>query len=169
MLVLIAQVDDNANNWKMLLAQGAMGIMFAIAYWIREKAKERRDTRVEAKIDGNTALCATSLVSGGTLPKTAPCIPAVAKALSETRASCESSTAYADKAVLTAHEAMEKANIPIQSQDLLVQKLMKEIADLIAKEARHNANNVENNKVWAAEVERLKAKLIEVETKLETH
>lgn len=120
------------------------------------------------KLDANTALTATSLVSSGNLPKSAPCIPAVAKALSDSPQSCQSAITYADTAISKAHETMEERNIPIQSQELLVKKMQVMIADLIAKEARHNANNIENAKVWAAEAERLKAEMAAIKANNQT-
>lgn len=174
-MILLAQASDGGetfarlvNQLELLVGLILVTITIGLANIVLTYLNRMISKILGTKMDGNTTLCATHLVSSGTLPVAAPCIPAVAKALSETQADCQSSITYADTAISKARETMEKSNIPIQSQDLLIKRLVKEIADLIATEARHNANNVENSKVWAAEVERLKAKVAGIEHKTST-
>lgn len=139
------------------------------------------------KLDGNTALCATSLVSSGNLPKSAPCIPAVAKALSGDQH--ESSCEYAAKATAVAYETMVREGVPIQGPDVLVEKLRAAIVETITREGmtfshqedlfgkmhemlvrtqrasertaeteqRHNTNNVKQIEANMEEIARLKA------------
>lgn len=162
-------------DWKTIIANGMYFVLLAIAYAIREWVNGHARLRMENKLDGNTALCATSLVSSGNLPKAAPCIPAVASALSSQTgrdgvAACE----YAAKATAVAHATMEREGIPIQSQDLLVQKLRSVIAestsadliqDVRVREERHAVNNAAWVKVLKEEVDRLKAEMAEVRGK----
>lgn len=168
------------TDWKTILANGGFLLLAALAYslreWVSEKkrqAKEAEDerkrkadreeerertARLENKLDGNTALCATQLVSSGNLPKAAPCIPEVAKALSADAASSKSACEYATAATAVAHDTMAREGIP-QAHDVLVQKLAAMLEETRAKEERHNQRNAENAKVWEAELERVKAEV----------
>lgn len=175
-------------DWKTILANGALTVLLAVAYAIREwvngwraereriKADEDR-ARIETKIDGNTALCATTLVSSGNLPKAAPCIPAVAKAISQPGAAT-SACEYVATATAEAHDTMEREGIPIQSQDLLVKKLhamlvetqkradkaeeqiedtQEQVEEARAAEKRHNENNMLHVKGLHEALDKMKA------------
>lgn len=140
-------------TWQVIVAIAFASVLQAIAYAIREGANNKKMSRLQTSLDGNTALCATNLVSSGNLPHAAPCIPAVAKAISSTAAGCSDAATYAQAATTVARETMRAEGIPIQSQDLLVDKLHAKISenrekveDVAAKESRHNERDAENAK-----------------------
>lgn len=162
-------------DWKIILAIATAAVLQSVAYAIREwanglkvkKAEEDRK-RMENKIDGNTALCATNLVSSGNLPKAAPCIPAVANAInSQTSKDGVEACEYAAKATAVAHETMEREGLPINSQDSLLDKLrtmidetsLNQIEDVRLREERHNKNNLDWIEALRKEIDRLKAEI----------
>lgn len=147
-----------SSTWQVIIAVGLAAVLQSVAYWIREAANGRARVRMESKIDGNTALTATSLVSSGNLPKAAPCIPAVAKAVSGSVPACQNAVDYATIATNVAHDTMSREGIPVQSQDLLVDKLRSMLEETATKEARHNEANAAQLKVLRDEIERLKEK-----------
>lgn len=164
-----------SQTWQIILAVAVASVLQAIAYAIREYANDKKMARLQTSMDGNTALCATSLVSNGTLPKAAPCIPAVAKAVSSTVKGCEDSADYATTAIAVAHETMTRENIPIQSQELLVDKLHAKIAenqtkieDTATKEARHSENNAAWVKLLREEMERMKVEMAAMKSEPKT-
>ncbi|HWH80527.1 MAG TPA: hypothetical protein VNT76_24265 [Candidatus Binatus sp.] len=150
---------ESGTDWKIILAIAVAAILKEVADAIRAWANRRFQKRIETKMDGNTALCATTLVSSGNLPKAAPCIPAVAKAVSSTPSACESAVEYATNATAVAHQTMEREGIPIQSNDLRVKTLQATIEEIRIKEERHAENNAAWNKQLREDLEWLKSEL----------
>ncbi len=158
-----------SSTWQVILAVAAASVLQSIAYAIREFANSKKMARLQTSMDGNTALTATALVSSGSLPNAAPCIPAVAKAVSSNGDGCRSAVDYAVIATNVAREKMASEGIPIQSQELLVDKLHAKISesqarieenqakidDTAAKEARHSENNAAWVKSLQNQLERL--------------
>lgn len=160
------------STWQVILAIAVAAVLKEVADVIRQWGNRKFQRRMETKMDGNTALTATSLVSSGRLPEAAPCIPSVAKAVSESNEACASAVEYATTATAVAHATMAKEGIPIQSQDLLVEKLHAKIVATQSQadetkntEARHAQNNAQwvrvlNERLDAmkGEIEAMKAK-----------
>jgi len=164
-------------DWKMVVANAVAGaipvLAFAVAYWIRENANGRNRQkadedrrRLEYKLDGTAAMTATSLVSSGRLPKTAPCPPEVARAINS--ADAKSADDYVSLAMAVAHDKMTQEGIPPQTQELLVDKLRTMIEETRQKEERHTQNNAMFFKMLKDEIERLKEKMAAKEVVQET-
>ena len=147
-----------SSTWQVILAIAAAAVLQSIAYAIREWANGIARQRMENKIDSGVAMGATSLVSSGRLPQAAPCIPAVAAALSNKPDSkdVKSAEEYVKLAICVAHDVMTREGIPAQSQDLLIEKLKKMIEETQAKEQRHTENNTAWIKTLREEIDRLK-------------
>lgn len=152
-----------SSTWQVILAVGVASVLQAIAYAIREWINGKARARLQTAIDGTATLTATNLVSNGNLPRAAPCIPAVAHAVSQNIKGCRDAVDYATTATNVAHATMEREGIPIQNQELLVKKLKSALDDTraqadetAAKEARHSENNTAWVKLLREEMERLK-------------
>lgn len=154
------------SHWETILANGVYFLLLAVAYAIREWATSKWRSRVENKIDGNTALTATGLVSSGNLPESAPCPAAVAKAVSKNNGDPVTASEYAKTATDTAQATMKRENIPVQNQALLVNKLhdmlvctARTAEETRVKEERHSENNAAWVKTLREEMDRLKAEM----------